>query len=376
VISSVAAVGIVGILAYVAYQGGDLTDWWRFMIPVLPLFLILFGLLASKCLRRATPRAIPLLGVILCLALVGVGVRREYQLAHSGYLYPVPHSQQIANTRMGLALRAVCSSNTLTADFWAGATPYFSELASIDMLGRSDRVIARRPAAMAGGVPGHDKFDFDYVLGRAPDVIISSFRLGVTSADLQADKRSPFPFRARLVERLRKDPAYVPVESVLSESSHGIYARRDRHACDWEKLAAVERELGLTCSATFSEGWHEFERDGAQWWRWSSGRGTIRVFSNISGGMHLRGFLLSPSQPNRADIYVNNILVSSGNEITVAAPVPVDIPLRVAAGLSTIEVAGRNPLKDMGADNRMLGVGVSKIEVVPDSGTSACVGLP
>jgi len=100
------------------------------------------------------------------------------------------------------------------------------------------------------------------------------------------------------------------------------------------------------------------------------------VFSNISGGMRLRGLLVSPSQPNRADIYVNNILVSSGTEITVAVPVPVDAPLRIAAGLNMVEIAGRNPLTRIGTDNRMLGVGVSKIEVVPDNGMSACVGLP
>lgn len=376
VISLIAAVGIVGLLAYVAYQGGDLADWWRFMVPLLPLFLLLFALLASKCLRQSTWRAMPFLGAVLCVTLVVFGVRREYELVTSGYLFLRPHPQVVANTRMGLALRAVCSSQALTADFWAGATPYFSELPSIDMLGRSDRVIARRPASMVGGVPGHDKFDFDYILRRRPDVIISNVRLGVNSTDLQEDKRSPFPFRALLIERLQKEPAYAPVESVLSESSHGIYARRDDHVCDWERLQAVERDLGLTCSATFSEGWYGLERGGAQWWRWNSGRGTIRMFSNISGGMRLRGWLLSPSQPNRADIYVNNIRVSSSNEIIVAAPVPIDVPLRVAAGLNTIEIAGRNPPRRVGADERMLGIGVGQMEVVPENGMPPCLGLP
>jgi hypothetical protein len=376
VISLIAAVGIVGILAYVAYQGGDLFDWWRFMIPLLPLFLLLFALLASKCLRQSTWRAMPFVGVVLCVALVVIGVRREYELVTTGYLFLKPPPEMVDNTRMGLALGAVCSSQALTADFWAGATPYFSELRSIDMLGRSDRVIARRPASVARGVPGHDKFDFDYVLGRRPDVILSNFRLRANATDVQATKRGPFPFGALLIERLEKEPAYAPVESVLSESWHGIYARRGDHACNWERLPAVERELGLACSATFSEGWHGLERDGAQWWRWNSGKGTIRMFSNISGGMRLRGWLLSPSQPNRADIYVNNIRVSPGDGVSLDAKVPLDITVRVAAGLNTVEIAGRNPPRRVAGDERMLGIGVGQMEVAPENGMPTCLGLP
>jgi arabinofuranosyltransferase len=376
VISLIAAVGIVGILTYIAYQGGDLADWWRFMIPLLPLFLILFALLASKLLRQSTWRAMPLLGVVLCVALVGIGVRREYELVTSGYFFLRPSPEMADNTRMGLALRAVCSREALAADFWAGATPYFSELRTIDMLGRSDKVIARRPASVVRGVPGHDKFDFDYVLGRRPDVIISAFRVGASASDVQGAKLSRFPFGALLLERLDKEPVYAPVESVLSEAWHGIYARRGDRACDWERLPAVERELGLTCSATFSNGWYGLERDGAYWWRWNTGRGTIRMFSNISGGMRLRGLLLAPSQPNRADIYMNSIRVWSSNEIAGAAPVPIDVPLRIAAGLNTVEIAGRNPPKRVGADHRTLGIGVGQLELVPENGMSSCVGLP
>jgi hypothetical protein len=51
------------------------------------------------------------------------------------------------------------------------------------------------------------------------------------------------------------------------------------------------------------------------------------------------------------------------------------IALRVAAGLNTLEITGRNPLTRIGTDDRMLGIGVSKIEVAPDTGTFVCVGL-
>jgi arabinofuranosyltransferase len=241
-ISLVAAAGVVGILGYVAYQGGDFTDWWRFMVPMLPLFLLLFALLATKCLLT---RFLRIVGVVLCLGIVIVGARHEYELVTTGSLFIKPPPEMVNNIRLGLALRAVCSSEAVTADFWAGATPFFSGLRSIDMLGRSDRVIARRRAYKPGGVPGHDKFDAAYVLRRAPDVIVSTHPLRLSRAGLEAAKRSDYPFGADLLEKLEAESAYMPIESVLSESWHGIYARKDSRACDWERLPAIERQLGL-----------------------------------------------------------------------------------------------------------------------------------
>lgn len=56
----------------------------------------------------------------------------------------------------------------------AGKIPYFSKLRSLDMLGLSDRHIAREPPREgANRVPGHNKFDPDYVLGTRPDLIVA-----------------------------------------------------------------------------------------------------------------------------------------------------------------------------------------------------------
>ena len=370
-ISLVAAAGVVGILGYVAYQGGDFEDWWRFMVPLLPLFLLLFALLATKCLL--TP-FLSIVGVVLCLVVVVVGVKTEYERVTTGSLFVKPPPQMVNNIRLGLALRAVCSSQALTADFWAGATPYFSGLRSIDMLGRSDRVIARRPAYKPRGVPGHDKFDSAYVLRRAPDVIVSTHPLRVSRADLEATKHSDFPFGADLLEKLEVEPAYTPVESVLSESWHGIYARGGSGACDWERLPAIERKLGLVCWAAFSDGWHGVEREGTRWWRWNNGKGTVRIVSNVSERVRLRGWLLAASPPNRADIFVNDLRASPDDGIALDdTPVALDVPL--TPGQNTVEIAGRKPPGRVKGDDRILGIGVRNLEVTLENGTPACVGL-
>jgi hypothetical protein len=60
---------------------------------------------------------------------------------------------------------------------WAGAIPYFSRRPAIDPLGKSDPVIAAlRPRGAF--VPGHDKWDIEYSVGRlTPDLIARGCRL-------------------------------------------------------------------------------------------------------------------------------------------------------------------------------------------------------
>jgi hypothetical protein len=76
-------------------------------------------------------------------------------------------------TRYGLALRAATADDASIAVTWAGAIPYFSHRPAIDLLGKSDRIVAtsgRQPSA--GFEPGHDKWDYAYSIGQLrPDVV-------------------------------------------------------------------------------------------------------------------------------------------------------------------------------------------------------------
>ena len=76
-------------------------------------------------------------------------------------------------TRYGLALRAATAEDASIAVTWAGAIPYFSHRPTIDLLGKSDRVIAGRERQPAAGFePGHDKWDYRYSIGELrPDVV-------------------------------------------------------------------------------------------------------------------------------------------------------------------------------------------------------------
>ena len=76
-------------------------------------------------------------------------------------------------TGYGLALRSATADDATIAVTWAGAIPYFSDRQAIDLLGKSDRVIAMRiPQSTVGFTPGHDKWDYAYSIGQLrPDVV-------------------------------------------------------------------------------------------------------------------------------------------------------------------------------------------------------------
>jgi hypothetical protein len=75
--------------------------------------------------------------------------------------------------RYGLGLRAATAENATIAVTWAGAIPYFSHRPAIDLLGKSDSVIARRERQPTIDFsPGHDKWDYAYSIGQLrPDVV-------------------------------------------------------------------------------------------------------------------------------------------------------------------------------------------------------------
>jgi hypothetical protein len=72
---------------------------------------------------------------------------------------------------VGTVLRAQVPRGTLVATNAAGALPYFSDLPVVDMLGLTDRRIARARADNAGWI-GHERGDGVYVLDRRPGIVI------------------------------------------------------------------------------------------------------------------------------------------------------------------------------------------------------------
>ncbi len=177
---------------YQVYVGGDPWPFWRLATPGVPLVLAA-GLAGSihavegwlvrlVSRRRANARiARCALGLAVAGATLSVVASLNWQFRSRW----VGTSDPTA----GWSRR-----NVWTADFlsdairpggrigvvWAGTIPYYSGLAAIDFLGRSDKHVARVPADFSGAVswsgmtsvPAHNKYDLDYSIKELqPDYI-------------------------------------------------------------------------------------------------------------------------------------------------------------------------------------------------------------
>ncbi|MEE4119204.1 MAG: hypothetical protein V2I65_09330 [Paracoccaceae bacterium] len=148
-----------GLSAYYAAIGGDIYRE-RFL-----LLLFATGAVAAFTLahRRAPCVAPPLFAVAIALHALVVGAMWDRRL---DYVVEFPKYDQ--GVRLGRHL-AEAYPGALLASTGAGKLPFYSSLETIDMLGLNDRHIAMTEAR--NSTPGHSKWDTDYILSRAPDLI-------------------------------------------------------------------------------------------------------------------------------------------------------------------------------------------------------------
>jgi hypothetical protein len=105
-----------------------------------------------------------------------------------------PEHSEAGNLEIALLLKNNSAAGTKIADSYAGTVFYFSERYGIDLLGKSDRYIARLQTSH-GTRPGHNKFDFDYSLGkRKPDFVVSMLKHPVNPKEIHSKARAQLPF--------------------------------------------------------------------------------------------------------------------------------------------------------------------------------------
>jgi hypothetical protein len=146
---------VVGWLGYWLSIGGDYFDE-RFLVILIPLSL--FVLLKGVELPRPRAMVLPVV-MIGVLGLTPLALDSRFGYASAKYDRWVT---------LGDYLRDRYAGETLAIDA-AGKVPFYSGLKTIDMLGLNDPVIAHEQSRYF--LPGHSKFDPDYVLSRRPDLI-------------------------------------------------------------------------------------------------------------------------------------------------------------------------------------------------------------
>lgn len=146
------------------------------MVPSLPPLLLL-GALGAKALAAAATRggvpARAAAGLALAV-LAGASAFASPPLAASEWFdprtTPVQRRFNRDNYTFARFLERWTEPSTRVAVHWGGVPPYFSHRPAVDVLGKSDRHIAKLRVERFR--PGHSKWDWDYVLDeRRPDVL-------------------------------------------------------------------------------------------------------------------------------------------------------------------------------------------------------------
>lgn len=129
--------------------------------------LVLSGALArARAARWAGPTLVPLLALLALLAVNGDAVLGW--LDHNALYMGLDRD----TARYALELRAATADDAVIAVVQAGALPYFSHRQAVDLLGKSDHVVATEPPRDPLFLPGHDKWDYAYSIGALrPDVV-------------------------------------------------------------------------------------------------------------------------------------------------------------------------------------------------------------
>ena len=225
----IASAMFMAMAAYAVYIGGDAWEaemFNRFYATILPLVPLIVGLSFNTVRKRITPVFISLavlvtsigagvtvnpfgfseehFEIVAVLSILGAlmiflvsFIPRDGLIAGAVVAtvcaivsaYPVAQQQKnndLLLTRTNLfvtesveTMRDTTETDAVIGTIWAGVPAYYSHRTMLDLLGKNDTFIATS-APHGDFFPGHNKWDYDYSIGKLqPDVIFQTFNRGL-----------------------------------------------------------------------------------------------------------------------------------------------------------------------------------------------------
>ncbi len=168
---------VFGYGIYILLVGGDVLHGHRFFIPLLPPMYLLFAIALYQSFGRIIPRGGSYVYSIMIIIILAAGILT--------FLLPRNWMQQIhfAETRLvnKMMVQANVIKNAGTKHLTIGCTTigafgYYSDADIIDMLGLTDKTIAKNPQSIATikSTWKERNYNIPYLMKRAPDLILFS----------------------------------------------------------------------------------------------------------------------------------------------------------------------------------------------------------
>lgn len=178
---------VAAFLLQAALSGGDFMPYFRFIMPVWPLTVLLTWSLLARIMigetgsflrfrlilkRLATekirPRILVKYVVLLNILMLFLGVNEFKVLLGKGIVRGMEDSARF--------LDEILPQDALVASLAIGAMGYFLDRPLIDIVGLTDEHIAHADIKIGRGTAGHEKYDAPYLLSRRPDFILICFQ--------------------------------------------------------------------------------------------------------------------------------------------------------------------------------------------------------
>jgi arabinofuranosyltransferase len=182
--ANVVVLGLIAAVSvgYSVWVGGDYAEPEvhapnRFILVGIPGLCVLAAAGSAAAIRRLFPshRAVAVRAAT-AVAVAAILAPNFYNLGQLVFGdIPLLRSDK-SKTVFAIHARNILPRDTTIATHSAGQLPYYLDLRTIDLLGKSDRHIATMPQAAKRFRPGHSKWDYDYSIGKLkPDVIVGEF---------------------------------------------------------------------------------------------------------------------------------------------------------------------------------------------------------
>jgi len=209
---------VFGYVLYIFLIGGDVLHGFRFFIPILPLMYLLFVVSINRLFEKIAPTRNIILHSIIVVILLAAGTMT--------FILPREWMRSIHYAEIRLIEKMIFQANVIknasSKRFTIGCTTigafsYYSNATVIDMLGLTDKTIAKNPQSLTAikSTWKERNYNIPYLMEREPDLILFSTGLKPSA---------PAEKALFLSSKFRK--AYYPVYHDSGDRLWAIYKHR------------------------------------------------------------------------------------------------------------------------------------------------------